>query len=93
MNKRQTKKHDFRIEIEQIDNLASLFNWEVIDKKGEDYRVYERGNLRLKITNVDPFGYKVMRYKDGELVMSDTSSHKDMALVLIGEALSFEKWW
>jgi len=41
--------------------------------------------------NYDTFGYKVIHYRNGNVVFSDTASHKEMGLSLLGEALGFER--
>ena len=75
-----------------MDSMASLFGWETSEKKGEDYRFYKRGNLGIKFTKLSPFGYKVIHYRNGNVVFSDIASHKEMGLSLLGEALGFERW-
>jgi len=81
-----------KLNIKLLDNMALLFDWEIVEKKGEDYRMYRRGNIALKFTKISPFGYKVIHYRDGNIIFSDVASHKEMGMSLLGEALGFERW-
>jgi len=86
------KKEKYRLDIDLVDKLARDFGWEAIEKKGEDFRFYRKGNLGVKFTKISPFGYKVLHFKNNQMVFSDVSSHKEMGLTLLGEAISFERW-
>jgi len=80
-----------KMNLDILDSLSKIFNWEIVEKKKE-YRLFRRGNLELKYTTVLPYGYKIIRMRDGKPITTDSTPHKETSLTLLGESLAFERW-